>query len=275
MEGGLNLPCLASMADALLFSQLCRLIKSGEKKTLEHAFYWLGDLLESLVPSINLGLGQLRAQETPEYFAYIADLVVEMKISEKVTAENVKNITNKIVYDEMTSSFPPPKVVMQSDRDYSTAWKRLHSPVVDCKARDVLFLLLHNKLPVKERLFRIGLNNDPYCIKCTGAEINDIVHFFCTCEAVCNTWAWLRAQVAQLGIGANADDWDVVNLLFPSSSRDLEIVWLISTYVLYVWEMVYVRETEVKLDKFFGYLTFKYKMHQESSPAQLINLHYN
>ena len=108
MEGGLNLPCLASMADALLFSQLCRLIKSGEKKTLEHAFYWLGDLLESLVPSINLGLGQLRAQQTPEYFAYIADLVVEMKISEKVTAENVKNITNKIVYDEMTFSFPPP-----------------------------------------------------------------------------------------------------------------------------------------------------------------------
>ena len=81
--------------------------------------------------------------------------------------------------------------------------------------------------------------------------------------------------MAQLGnIGANADDWDVVNLLFPSSSRDLEIVWLISTYVLYVWEMVYVRKIEVKLDKFFGYLTFKYKMHQESSPAQLINLHY-
>jgi len=37
MEGGLNLPCLASMADSLLFSQLCRLIRSGEKKTLEQA----------------------------------------------------------------------------------------------------------------------------------------------------------------------------------------------------------------------------------------------
>ena len=80
--------------------------------------------------------------------------------------------------------------------------------------------------------------------------------------------------MAQLGIGANADDWDVVNLLFPGSSRDQEIVWLISTYVLYVWEMVYVRKTEVKLDKFFGYLTFKYKMHQESSPARLINLQF-
>ena len=147
---------------------------------------------------------------------------------------------------------------------------------MDCKARDILFLLLHNKLPVKERLFRIGLKNDPYCLKCTGAEINDIVHFFCTCEAVCNTWSWLKGQVVQLGnMGANADDWDIVNLLFLSSSRDLEIVWLISTYVLYVWEMVHVIKLEVKLDKFFGYLTFKYKIHQASSPAQLINLHYN
>ena len=70
VEGGLNLPYLASMADSLLFSQLCRLINSGEKKTLRHAFYWLGDLLEGLAPDINLG--QPRAPDTPEYFVHIA-----------------------------------------------------------------------------------------------------------------------------------------------------------------------------------------------------------
>ena len=107
LEGGLNLPCLASMADSLLFSQLCRLLKSGEKKTLEHAFYWLGDLLGSLVPGINLG--QLRARETPEYFAHVADLVAEMMLSDKVNAGTMRNITNKIVYSEMTSSLPPLK----------------------------------------------------------------------------------------------------------------------------------------------------------------------
>ena len=198
-----------------------------------------------------------------------------MMISEKVTAGTIKNITNKTVYAEMTSSFPPPKVVMESCQDYSTAWKRLHSPVVEVKARDVLFLLLHNKLPVRERLFRIGLKHDPYCVKCDGAEINDIVHFFCTCEAVCNTWCWLKRQVVQLGqIVANVDDWDVVNLLFLNTSRDAEIVWLVSSYVLYVWEMVYVKKLDVKLDNFFGFLTFKYKMHQATSPDQLENLQY-
>ena len=105
-EGGLNLPCLASMADSLLFSQLCRLLRSGEKKTLEHVFYWIGDILESLAPDTSHG--QLRAAETPEYFAYIADLVAEMMISDKVAAETLKTLKNKTVYAEMTSSFPPP-----------------------------------------------------------------------------------------------------------------------------------------------------------------------
>ena len=124
-----------------------------------HAFYWLGDVLKNLAP--NIDVGQLRAAETPEYYEYVADLVAEMMISEKVSAGTIKTLTNKVVYAEMTSSFPPPKVVMENNRDYRAAWRRLHSPVVDCKARDVLFLLLHNKLPVKERLFRIGLRHDP------------------------------------------------------------------------------------------------------------------
>ena len=269
----MNLPCLASMADSLLFSQLCRLIRSGDKKTLGHAFYWLGDLLQNLAPDINLG--QRRAPETPDYYAYLANLVAEMMISEKVTAGTIRNLSNKKVYAEMTSTFPPPKVVMESDKDYSLAWKRLHSPVMDGKARDVLFLLLHNKLPVKERLFRIGLKHDPYCIKCAGAEIHDIVHFFCTCESVSNTWSWLKSKVMRLGhMGASVDDWDLVNLLYLKSSHDAEIVWMISYYVLYVWETVHVKKREVKRDKFFGYLTFKYKMHQMTSPDQPLNLHH-
>ena len=188
IKGGLNLPCLASMADSLIFSKLCRLIRSGDKKTLGHAFYWLGDLLQKLAPDINLG--QRRAPETPDYYAYLANLVAEMMISEKVSAGTIKSLTNKKVYAEMTSSFPPPKVVRESNRDYSSAWKRLHSPVVDVRARDVLFLLLHNKLPVKERLFRIGLKHDPYCLKCAGAEVSDIVHF---CQAQpSSSSSWLR-----------------------------------------------------------------------------------
>jgi len=53
-----------------------------------------------------------------------------------------------------------------------------------------------------------------------------------------------------------------------------EIVWLVSSYVHYVWEMVYGKKVEVKLDKFFGFMTFRLKMYQATSPNQRINLHY-
>ena len=202
-------------------------------------------------------------------------VILLRRISEKVSAEKMKTLTNKIVYAEMTSSFPPPKVVMDGNRDYSMAWRRLNSPVVDNKARDILFLLLHNKLPVRERLFRIGLRHDPYCLKCAGAEVHDLVHYFCSCEAVSNTWSWVKRQVVQWGqMGAGVDDWEIINLFFENSCYDREIVWLVSSYVHYVWEMVQAKKQEVKLDKFFGFLTFKYRMHQTTSHDQLQNLHY-
>ena len=79
----------------------------------------------------------------------------------------------------------------------------------------------------------------------------------------------------QLGhMGDRVDNWELVNLLFLDSSRDAEIVCLISSYVLYVWETVQVKRLEVKQDKFFGFLTFKYKMHQATSPDHPLNLHY-
>ena len=73
---------------------------------------------------------------------------------------------------------------------------------------------------------------------------------------------------------ATVDDWEIINLCFVNSNRDAEIVWMISSYVLYVWETMHVKKLEVKLDKFFGFLTFKYKMHQTTAPDQLRNLHY-
>ena len=58
-----------------------------------------------------------------------------------------------------------------------------------------------------------------------------------------------------MGIGGqqqqNLDDWDLLNLFFTSCDYDKEIVWLISSYLLYVWENVFVRGAEVKLEKFF------------------------
>ena len=43
------------------------------------------------------------------------------------------------------------------------------------------------------------------------------------------------------------------------SQCEQDIVWLISNYVSFVWKNFLVGEGVVKVDKFFGFLTFKYK----------------
>ena len=42
-------------------------------------------------------------------------------------------------------------------------------------------------------------------------------------------------------------NWDLFNIFFTSCDYNQEIVWLISSYVLYVWENIFVRGAEVKL----------------------------
>ena len=49
LAGGLQLPCLSTMANALIFSQCIRLIKSKDSKSLQHLMFWLGDLVEAVV----------------------------------------------------------------------------------------------------------------------------------------------------------------------------------------------------------------------------------
>ena len=136
------------------------------------------------------------------------------------------------------------------------------SPVLTAGARDVLFLLIHNKLPVKERLFRIGLALDPYCELCPGGIVADVEHFFCSCVRVAPVWSWIRGKIVGLmgASGATVSDWELVNLFLPDSFRTKDMVWLLGTYVAKVWEEVQVRgKLRLRFETFFGFLSFKYR----------------
>ena len=88
-----------------------------------------------------------------------------------------------------------------------------------------MYLLLHNKLPVPERLFRIRLRNDPYCQTCIGAEVADVEHFFCVCEKVRRVWEWVKNEVMKhMGQQQDVTDWELLNTFLPSSAYDQENV---------------------------------------------------
>ena len=136
-----------------------------------------------------------------DYFDYLATVVVDARIGEQVTVENWKKVTNKSIYLGYSDEFPVPKVEAEAGISYKKVWRRLCNPYLTSPAREILFLLVHNKLPVRERLFRINVAVDPYCEYClenTGAEICDLEHYFCSCSRVAETWERLRIIVLGL-----------------------------------------------------------------------------
>ena len=67
-------------------------------------------------------------------------------------------------------------------------------------------------------------------------------------------------------LGGNSDgvsNWEFINLFWPGSRREKDLVWMIGIYVAKVWEEIYVRgKSRLRMEVFFGFLTFKYKSAQ-------------
>ena len=258
-KGGLGLPCLRDRSKALMLSQLLRMLWSEDRKSLAHVGYWIGELL------VGIDAGE-HAQDVPVYFGHLVELVVDAKSGGFLRPSNWRTVTSKAIYMHHLKSLAVAKVEQEAGRSYKTVWERAASPVLTACARDVLYLLIHNKLPIRERMFRIGLATDPYCDSCLSAEICDIEHFFCSCSRVSDVWQEVRAMVVRV-VGVDCglcSDWELINLHFPSSLGAQQAVWLIGTFVSMVWDEIFIRRGPgLKKEQCFGFLKFKYKMAQE------------
>ena len=208
--------------------------------------------------------------ETPEYFEHIGLLLADLMASGFLDSSTVRTVTNKSIYKEFMSDILPPKIVRESTVNYSHSWKRLHHLVRGSKERDIVYLLLHNKLPVPERLFRIKLRNDPYCRSCLGAEISDIEHYFCECSRISEVWSWVRTKIINFAhVLSHEENWNILNICFQKTLYEEEIIWLISNYIYFVWDHSFVREATASLNTFFGYLTFKYREFKQGTGREL------
>ena len=263
LEGGLSLSCLRRKNFSLILSQLLRLLKSGDIKSTDHVGFWLGDVLEDLMPQFQ---GLLHADTLTTYYADIEQIVVEAKASDLVSIGTWKQLTCKQIYRSKISSLNPPKVQIDFGVSYQPIWKRLFNPVLSPQVRDTMYLLLHNKLPVKERLFRIGLESDPYCLSCSNACIQDLVHYFTECITVADVWADLKGTLVNLISPSSGDiltNWNLLNMFFPKNASETECIWLIGNYVSYVWDELRIKNLAViKKESIFGFLRYKYKYDQ-------------
>ena len=183
-------------------------------------------------------------------------------VEDVLTTASIKELTNRKIYRSLISLASVKVTRDNPGINYSLVWKRLQSSVIPYEYRDSLLLLVHNKLPVPERMNRLGLIDTPLCQYCNGNdETADIVHFFCSCVRTRRVWSWLRVKLISLSSSLQHDtNWTLLNLAFTAKASENEVVWLLSQYVYNTWKHFSSTQVEVKVEKFFGFLSWKYKI---------------
>ena len=245
------------MCNSLTVTQTFRLMKSGDMKSKKHLKFWMSDYLEDLWEGPNDCV--LARDIESEHFNALADLVTNVRLLNNLDIAMWPGLTNKMVYQSFSEYFPKTKIERDSDIDMSQVWTRLSSLGFNRVVQETSYLMVHNKLPVQERLFRINLSRDPYC-SCSSAAVQDTSHFFSTCDRTRRYWDWTKEiALSLLGI-INVSDECLLNLKWPKTSKDREICWLIGHYVFIIWDMLIMRKLPTIGDsEFFGFLRYKYK----------------
>ena len=252
---------------ALFLSQSCRILLNSDTKNFGHLKYWLGLYLRDYFPSMVAGP---HAAIISPYFQHMRLLLVEGLVLGDVNAGSLKKVSAKFLYHEYTSSFPPPKVVFKLDVDWPVVWERLDSPVLDPTAREYLFMIIHNIVPNRERLYlKMNMVNNPCCIECNVREDN--VHIFTECSMVQEAWFWVRSRLLSMlpETCSRTSNFEFLNFMFEKNTMDLEMIWLLSSVVSYIWSEKINRKRKVKLEHLIGHLQLQYRANQLSRKPRL------
>ena len=118
---------------------------------------------------------------------------------------------------------------------FGLAYRTLSWIVLDAKAREILFMIIHNIVANKERVYRCNMAASPNCPVCD--ILQDNAHLFSECVTVREAWFWVRQRLLDLlpVEAASTSNFELLNLMFVSSMFDREIIWLLGVYVGLVW----------------------------------------
>ena len=123
----------------------------------------------------------------------------------------------------------------------------------------MLILIFHRALMV----------NSPNCMICGVKESN--THIFTECVLVREAWGWVRLRLLGLLSPGSAvcSNFEMINVMFDKHFMDMEAVWLVTTFLEYVWLEKYVKKNKVKIEHLIGFLKLRFKANQVSKKPSL------
>lgn len=289
-RGGIGLVNTRVKADALFLRTWARLFSLYGTRYYEVAAYWLGFRLRKFLP-------WLRRQvhgfiHSPLHDAAKA-LVVRVVVPEEGQQVEGQVFSARVFLGQSSRSLgkalapvlPAPTVEEKRlglQVEWGVVWRRLLLQVLDPKVRDLMFRLIHNVHPTKQRLEHINCAWDNVCpAEGTGVPrqgpvkrgrkslskvfvdgpVQDRVHLFCECRRVVSCWTWLRNVVVWelLPVGVFVTDEELILLAFPRVEKARTVTWLVGVYVDWLWGQYRRRGGEVPVREMVLFLKAQYR----------------
>jgi hypothetical protein len=268
-QGGLGLVDIRTKSEALFIKQACRLLVDPEGRSSMHIKYWLGLYLAEYLPALRPGP---HSERVPKFYRQFRRLMTEVFKEGLVDPYQLDKVKVKDIYNEYTSTLPPPKVIYKYDLPWDCIWENINHPVLEVNQREIMFMLVHNILPTRERLLRLNQAVDDECVEGDGRETME--HLFCRCRRTQVAWAWMRRKVINKYPGYQGlSDFEMINLVTLSKDNTVDYVWLVTHFVCYVWaRKIENNNYSIELDKFILFLRQKFALNQLSQNKVSVDL---
>ena len=256
-EGGLGLPSIQAKGDALLMKQLCRILDSPGS-TRDHLSYWIGMRLRSTLPDLR---GHWNTERVGPYFNHISNIVKEAVQNELVNPEFLNEAKTAGLYKNLICTPPPPKVQYKRNLNWEIVWTRLESPVLSKLGQDLMFSIIHDIYPSKDRLFRLNQHPTGNCQMCRGTT-ETTEHLFTSCIRSRPTWIYIKILLDSVCNTTNlVNDQDIFMLALQNITSENAYIFIVSNYCLFIHSYLKNDET-ITISELKVFLKDEYLKHR-------------
>ena len=126
------------------------------------------------------------------------------------------------------------------DVDWSRSWNLLNSKGINSEQTSMMFRILHNLLPTRTRLFRMGLTDSPVCLLCPHGIAEDLPHALLECSGNSAVNDWVIAVLFDIDPGLLDYELSGTNLVTLNigveNDMKLPVVCFLSLAFGFIWK---------------------------------------
>lgn len=231
-RGGLGLQNIKLKCKTMRIKYLLQAYLKIDPARASFAKYWSNIALRKFFPSSwdNSSLHTINPD------SYHREAIANFKIFKTYHKEefNIKN-SSKIVYGHLVQNeIAPPKVLEKPDHaKRAEAWKKLKKLPLSTEAKDLMWLIAHEALPIAAKIFTYHIVKHNLCTICYG-ETETISHCLFNCSQARPIWQLLY-QLAPIIKNIPIEDLALLNLNIPEKNLNKYVSIMVSEACHTVW----------------------------------------